>query len=395
MSKDSIAFYYDIGCPFAYIAAHRLIKIAKAQNVHINWNPVLLGGLYQHQQQSQFPAKQWSMAKVQHNLRQLHQEAQQYNIPLKYNPHHPQKTVNAMRLLLCCDQEMRIKASLALFNAYWQDGIDFSKSTILDDLCLQLGLEPKCYLRPDIKSQLRHNTDEAAQLGIFGVPTFKVGSDLWWGQDRLLFVKHAIGGAKTVHFTRSKTPQKLTLYHDFASPYSYLGIQQMKQFEAHTGHKITAKPILLGALFKEIGTPMVPLFTMSHDKQQSVYKDLERWAEWWNIPFSFPEIFPLRSILPLRATIVEPSLTDVLYSAYWAEGKDISDVDVFTQICDKNGLDGALIIAKTQHAEVKNKLRENTQEAIEAGVYGVPSWKVNDEIWWGQDRLLSLAKYLS
>ena len=123
MRQDSIAFYYDIGCPFAYIAAHRLVKLAEAQQVAIEWNPVLLGGLYQHQKQSQFPAQQWSTAKAQHNLRQLHQEAQRYKIPFKYNPNHPQRTVNAMRMLLCCEQEKRIALTFALFKAYWQDEV--------------------------------------------------------------------------------------------------------------------------------------------------------------------------------------------------------------------------------------------------------------------------------
>ena len=395
MRQDSIAFYYDIGCPFAYIAAHRLVKLAEAQQVAIEWNPVLLGGLYQHQKQSQFPAQQWSTAKAQHNLRQLHQEAQRYKIPFKYNPNHPQRTVNAMRLLLCCEQEKRIALTFALFKAYWQDEVNFSQSTILEDLCIEFGLKKDCYLTPDIKMELRKKTDSAAKQGIFGVPTFKVGSEMWWGQDRLLFVKSAIGGEKEAHFTQSKTPRALTLFHDFASPFSYLGVQQMKQFELETGHQIILKPILLGALFKKIGTPMVPLFAMSPDKQQAVFKDLGRWAEWWKIPFSFPSHFPLRSVLPLRAAIVEPKLTVPLYTAFWAKGQDISKKEVLFDICKQHGLDGQIVIEGAESQTIKDQLRQNTQHAIESGVCGVPSWDVDGEIWWGQDRLLSLASRLA
>ena len=57
MAHHSIAFYYDIGCPFAYIGAHRLVKLAAEHQLHIKWCPVLLGGLYQHHQSAQFPAQ--------------------------------------------------------------------------------------------------------------------------------------------------------------------------------------------------------------------------------------------------------------------------------------------------------------------------------------------------
>ena len=169
----------------------------------------------------------------------------------------------------------------------------------------------------------------------------------------------------------------------------------MKQFEQETGHQIILKPILLGALFKKIGTPMVPLFAMSSDKQQAVFKDLGRWAEWWKIPFSFPSHFPLRSVLPLRAAIVEPSLTIPLYTAFWAKGQDISKESVILDICNQHDLDGQSVIEDAQSQTIKDLLRQNTQIALDSGVCGVPSWDVNGEIWWGQDRLLSLASRLA
>ena len=395
MSHHSIAFYYDIGCPFAYIAAHRIVRLAAELSVQIEWKPVLLGGLYQHHQSAQFPAQEWSVAKAQHNLRQLHQEAKLHEVPLRYNPHHPQRTVNAMRLLLCCDGEMRQEISFELFKAYWQDGHDFRDQGLLDELCQRFGLEKECYLNPDIKIRLRKETEIAAQKGLFGVPSFEFEDEHWWGQDRMLFVRAALDGYCENSFKKGIEPQNLTLYHDFASPFSYLGVQQMAQFQRETGHRIELKPILLGALFKQIGTPMVPLFTMSQDKQQYVLKDLGRWAQWWNIPFSFPSHFPLRSVLPLRASIVAPQLTHDLYRAFWGEGKDISQAKTIAEICDLKGLPAAEILAAAESQPIKEKLRSNTQEAIEAGVCGVPSWTVKGEIWWGQDRLLSLAKYLS
>ena len=139
---------------------------------------------------------------------------------------------------------------------------------------------------------------------------------------------------------------------------------------------------------------MVPLFTMSQDKQQYVFKDLGRWASWWNVPFSFPSHFPLRSVLPLRVSIVAPELTHEMYSAFWVEGKDISKAEVIAEICESKERSASEMLEKANTQEIKDILRQNTQNAIDAGVCGVPSWNVNGEIWWGQDRLLSLAKYL-
>lgn len=392
---NSITYYYDIGCPFAYIAAHRIVNIATQCNAQIIWKPILLGGLFQHHKSSQFPAQSWSTAKAQHNLRQLHQEAERYKVPLNYSPHHPQRTVNAMRLLLCCEGETQLAIMYDLFKAYWQDGYNFQDSTRLDELVKQYGLEPNCYLNPEIKRRLRTETEAAAKKGIFGVPMFEVNGELLWGQDRLHFVKDAIGGQKENHFKAGHTSKTLTLYHDFSSPFSYLGVQQMKQFQAETGHTVIFKPILLGALFKQIGTPMVPLFTMSREKQKYVMRDIKRWADWWSIPFQFPSVFPLRSVLPLRISLVEPKLTSKLYTAFWSNGLDISQPSVVAELCEEAGFDAQSIQEEAQSQPIKDLLKSNTQEAYEAGVCGVPSWNVNNEIWWGQDRLLSLANQLS
>jgi 2-hydroxychromene-2-carboxylate isomerase len=392
---NSITFYYDIGCPFAYIAAHRILDLAAQCNSEIIWKPILLGGLYQHHKSPDFPAESWPTSKAQHGLRQLSQEAERYDVPLNYSPFHPQRTVNAMRLLLCAEGEVQRTIMFSLFKAYWQDGYNFNDNGLLDDLAEKHGLPEKCYLEPRIKLLLRTETETAAEKGVFGVPTFEVNGDLLWGQDRMHFLRSALGGPKENQFKKGKSQKELTLYHDFASPFSYLGFKQMAKFQSETGHRVTLKPILLGAVFKEIGTPMVPLFTMSPKKQKYVFKDLMLWAEWWKIPFVFPSNFPLRSVLPLRVALIEPSLTDMLYTAFWTRGEDISQPEVIADICKKSGRDADEILHKAQLQKNKDLLKQNTSDAIKAGVCGVPSWDLEGEVWWGQDRLLSLASRLS
>ena len=97
----------------------------------------------------------------------------------------------------------------------------------------------------------------------------------------------------------------------------------------------------------------------------------------------------------MRAAIVEPKLTIPLYTAFWAQGLDISKEEVLFDICKQHGLDGQSVIEGAESQTIKDQLRQNTQDAIESGVCGVPSWDVDGEIWWGQDRLLSLASRLA
>ena len=112
-----------------------------------------------------------------------------------------------MRLLLCCPEEKRAELSFLLFKAYWQEGYDFRDPSLLDSLCQNFGIEKERYLQADIKALLRTTTEAAAQ-GIFGVPTFEVDGELWWGQDRLLFVQAALGKGQEKTFQK-RIPSKI------------------------------------------------------------------------------------------------------------------------------------------------------------------------------------------
>lgn len=390
-----ITFYYDIVCPFAYIASQRIEALAEQRGATIEWRPILLGGLYQHHKNDQQPSQKWAESKVRHNIRQLTQEAERYNITLKYNINHPQRTVEALRLLLCCSEESRPAVTHELFKAYWVDGINFKESDILDDIAQRYNMEFKCYTKQHIKDLLLKRTTEAAKSGVFGVPTFEYNGQRWWGQDRMHFLNIALGGNVSSVFASTSEPKPLTFYHDFSSPYSYLAFKQMKRFSDESNHSIKVKPILLGALFKAIKTPMVPILVMSKAKQIYLIKDLNDWADFWDTPFKFPRTFPLRSVLPLRISIVNPALTDKLYHAFWVDGIDISQPVEVQSIIENEGLDAKDILAKANSKEIKDVLRKNTQNAIDTGVCGVPSLVLDGETWWGQDRLLAVAEYLA
>jgi 2-hydroxychromene-2-carboxylate isomerase len=182
-------------------------------------------------------------------------------------------------------------------------------------------------------------------------------------------------------------------FHDFSSPFSYLAATQIERIVTAHGARLEWSPILLGGLFRQIGTPDVPLFAMSQAKQAYVGRDLRDWARWWGVDYGFPSHFPMRSILPLRVAIAEPATTLPLYRAAWGHDRRIDDVESISAVLTEAGFDAAALVAATADPSVKATLRANTEAAEVAGACGVPTFQVWSDagvaplLVWGQDRL--------
>ena len=383
-----LSFYYDVVCPYAYLASLRVEALAERTGAELRWCPVLLGGLYQHHASAQVPAQTWSANKVAIGARDLLQQAAHHGAPFNPSPHHPQRSVKAMRLILAAPEATRPALSHDLFAAYHVQEADINDPQVLGHIAARHGLDLGMIDTPAIKQELRDRTAAAAELGAFGVPTFEVNGQLWWGQDRMHMVAQAIGSQRPAPQPAAAPSGKvLTFFHDFSSPFSYLASTQIDRIATMAGATVQWRPILLGALFKEVGTANVPLFTMSEAKQRYVGLDLERWAQWWGVPFTFPEAFPIRTVTALRVAIQAPQATAPLYRAVWAGGQDIGDISVLSTVLREAGLDATALIEGTQNPDIKQVLKDNTSAAIAAGACGVPTFTLGDELWWGQDRL--------
>merc|ERR1711974_504777 len=139
--------------------------------------------------------------------------------------------------------------------------------------------------------------------------------------------------------------QTLNFYYDFSSPWCYIGYTQVARIvnEAGPGVQLNAIPILLGALFKQIGTPNMPMLAMNKNKMAYSQQDMKDWLAYWRslppsyppyatststtptpstIPFQWPSTFPIRTVLPLRVSIVEPNTIPTLFSAAWGENQN-------------------------------------------------------------------------
>ena len=190
------------------------------------------------------------------------------------------------------------------------------------------------------------------------------------------------------------TQPAFDFYFDYSSPFAYLGSTQVPRLSSEFGATATLKPMLLGALFKEIGTPMVPVMTFPEPKRNYYGKDLERWAKHWDVPFRFTTRFPMNTVKPLRLTLAlmanhdsnTETLMHAVFKALWVDNRDISSPEVLTEILNETQIDVSYLEKITEPA-IKEELKTRTQEAIDRGVCGAPTYAVEEMLFWGQDRV--------
>lgn len=402
-----VRFFYDVVCPYAWMAASRVEALAAQFGAEVEWCPVLLGGIFRHHGSPDVPAATWAPQKAVIGRTDVHRMAALHGLHLRFPPGHPRRTVDAMRLCVAAPPAVRPALSLALYRAIWVDHEDPADLAVLRRIAEGHGVDPAVIQADSTRAALRTATAQAAELGVFGVPTMQVVHDagtvgpLHWGSDRLHFVATELAGQRipwtlpVVPAPSVSTPRQVDFFHDFASPYSYLGATQVERVAAETGATVRWRPILLGAMFREIGTPNVPLFAMSKAKQTWYAAELDRWARHHGVDFQFPTIFPVRTVLPLRVSLVAPSATMPLYRALWVHGRNIGDPEVVRDVLQQLELDVDAIFAEAATVPIKTALRKNGSAAVAAGVCGVPSFWVDEtHLVWGQDRLPVLRALL-
>lgn len=193
--------------------------------------------------------------------------------------------------------------------------------------------------------------------------------------------------------------KELSFFFDFSSPFAYLASTQVEGVAARAGASLRFRPFLLGALFKALGGPDVPLFTMPPPKQRHARDDMFRWADFYGVPLRFPTRFPMNTVKALRMVLQLPEeqrapLIHAIYRAYWADDRDINDDAVLAELATGVGLDGPALLAGTKQDAVKERLKAATDEAVKLGLFGAPCFLVDDLLFWGQDRLVFVEKAL-
>jgi 2-hydroxychromene-2-carboxylate isomerase len=200
MVPGKVEFFYDFSCPYAYLAHTQIEALCTAEGAELVWKPFLLGGVFKA---VGFTGASMGPAKAKNNLRDMHRWADHFGVPLRMPPTHPNRTVLALRAALAAGDALAA-ASKAIYRAYWVDARDVSDGGVLRAALDGAGLDGAALIAgadtDAIKADLRARTDEAIAADVFGAPTFLVsGTDggpaqLFWGQDRLEFVRKALQG---------------------------------------------------------------------------------------------------------------------------------------------------------------------------------------------------------
>src|SRR5262249_55577125 len=163
--------------------------------------------------------------------------------------------------------------------------------------------------------------------------------------------------------------------------------------------EIVWRPMLLGGVFKAIGTAQIPEWSMPASKGRLNALDMVRWADHLGVPLVAPEMHPARTVLALCAALSAGDdvvrASKALFRAYWEFGHDLSEPTLVRRALDYAGLDGGALVARAEEPQAKITLRARTDEAIAAGVFGAPAFVFNGELIWGQDRLALLEHRLN
>lgn len=187
MSRQ-VDWYFDFVSPFAYLCLHRLGELPP--QIEINFRPILFAGLLKHHGQKG-PAEIES--KRQYTYRHCQWWADSHGIAFRFPAAHPFNPLHHLRLAIAAgSSEQPIRA---IFEALWTSGADPADGPTFDALARTLGVKRDALASPAIKDRLRANTDAALAAGVFGVPTFVVEGERFWGLDSFDFLLACLGDA--------------------------------------------------------------------------------------------------------------------------------------------------------------------------------------------------------
>jgi 2-hydroxychromene-2-carboxylate isomerase len=192
-------------------------------------------------------------------------------------------------------------------------------------------------------------------------------------------------------------------HFDFGSPNAYLSHLVIPDIERRTGARFVYVPILLGGVFK-LTDNRSPAESLAGIRNKPEYQRLEtaRFIQRHGITRFTPNpFFPVNTLVLMRGAIAAARLeiferyVDEMYRHMWAEPKKLDDPGVLRAALAESGLDADAILALTQAQDVKDELLENTQRSVERGTFGSPTFFVDDEIYFGKDRLRDVEEAIT
>jgi len=190
---------------------------------------------------------------------------------------------------------------------------------------------------------------------------------------------------------------------DFGSPNAFLSHEAIPAIEKRIGVKFEYVPVLLGGIFNATNNKS-PAETLAGIKNKREFHELEteRFVKRFQVkPYTWNPFFPVNTLNLMRAAIaaqlegVFEKYVDAAFHHMWVEPKKMDDPEVAAKALTASGLDGAKLLARAQDAEVKAKLIENTQSAVERGAFGSPTFFVGKEMFFGKEQLREVEEMVS
>ena len=189
---------------------------------------------------------------------------------------------------------------------------------------------------------------------------------------------------------------------DFASPNAYLAYQLLPSIAERNGAEITITPCLLGGIFKATGNqPPMIAFGGVQGKLEYEQREISRFVKKHDLQkYQFNTHFPVNTLILMRAAIVagdEGRLAEYIDAglvAMWENNKKMDDPEVFVAVMNDAGFDGANLLERTQDPSIKQRLMDNTAQAVRRGAFGVPTFFVGSEMFFGKDRLVQVEEEL-
>lgn len=193
-------------------------------------------------------------------------------------------------------------------------------------------------------------------------------------------------------------PSTIRFYFDYVSPNAYLAWNQLPTVAERHGFAIEPVPVLFAGVLEahgQLGPAEMPA------KIRWMFKNNLRKAALLSVAMNPPAFHPFNPLLALRVSSVPLETTErwaligALFQAVWVRGLHLSDAVVVEQLADEIGLTGAALVSEAQQSKCKARLREQTDDAIARGVFGVPTTEVGNELFWGYDDFPHLELFLA
>ena len=182
----------------------------------------------------------------------------------------------------------------------------------------------------------------------------------------------------------------VTFYFDYGSPATYLAWTQINSIIEEANAILNMIPMLLGGVFKETGNAS-PASVPAKGKWMNT--DLKKHAKLYNVEYNSNSFFPINTLNIMRGAIAAKSMnifqeySELIFTGIWVKDLNLGDIPILQEYLEKNNIDTKKLFDLAQSDEVKTMLIQNTKKAVDKGVFGAPTFVIDDELIFGQDRL--------